>query len=284
MNNLYNAYNFEDFDINLSISKDALKLEEYSQTYNTSNINDVDISLTEGKHTIFIESFTNDNKWILYYQSLVDIKADEVTVLNVKLHRVPTAKHAKYLQQQQKILTLSKTVSKGDNQRYIDNNNGIITDKVTKLMWKKCAEGLFGDSCNKGKSIKLKWLSAKDYAKESRFAKYDNWRIPTRSELETLSYCSKGRKPIKLNNDGYLAITNNETQNGHCNKTDYQVPTINQTLFPRTPIKRFWSAEKLIDYKRFAFYIHFGAGSIYYDDINNTNRFRLVRNITGQIK
>lgn len=276
--NLGKSYDTGDFNLELHINKNKSILNKYKQKYAVHNINDFNIALPIGKHTVSVQSASADGRWIFYSHHIVEIKASETRRLEVKLHRIPTVEHGKYLLAQKKLIKLSKAVKK-DNARYIDNGDGTVTDKATQLMWKKCAEGLSGEQCNEGRVKKLKWHDAQEYASNSSFTNQHDWRLPSYNELQTLSYCSKGRKDIKLDNDGYLGVVNDKIQNGQCKEGEYQVPTINQTLFPRTPIKRFWSASELIDYERFAFYIHFGTGSIYYDDINNTNRFRLLRNL-----
>ncbi len=56
---------------------------------------------------------------------------------------------------------------------------GEVTDTVTKLVWKQCAEGLSGDKCDVGR--------AKDYGfSDAKAVATGSWRLPTRAELATL--------------------------------------------------------------------------------------------------
>ena len=57
--------------------------------------------------------------------------------------------------------------------------NGEVTDTLTKLVWKQCAEGLSGDKCEVGKAKDYPFSGAKAVAT-------GNWRLPTRAELATL--------------------------------------------------------------------------------------------------
>ncbi|GJL78328.1 MAG: hypothetical protein NPINA01_13170 [Nitrospinaceae bacterium] len=69
-----------------------------------------------------------------------------------------------------------------DNNRFIDNGDGTVTDSEKNLMWKKSDS--MGDLA--------KWVNyqeSADYARElneQKFAGYDNWRLPTRDELCTI--------------------------------------------------------------------------------------------------
>ena len=69
-----------------------------------------------------------------------------------------------------------------EQERFVDNGDGTITDHEMGLMWKK------SDSM-----IDLKkWVNyqdAVDYARELRenkFAGYDDWRLPAKDEMESL--------------------------------------------------------------------------------------------------
>ncbi len=69
-----------------------------------------------------------------------------------------------------------------EQERFVDNGDGTVTDRETDLMWKKT------DSM-----IDLKkWVNYQesvDYVrelKEAKFAGYDDWRLPARDEMKTL--------------------------------------------------------------------------------------------------
>ena len=107
--------------------------------------------------------------------------------------------------------------------RYIDHENGTITDTKTNLMWKKCTEGQTGNNCS-GQPKFYSWAEAKQKAKTENFAGFNDWRLPTSKELDSLIYCSNGRSAqAKAEPWLYRCSENNE---------NYQVPTINTQAFP----------------------------------------------------
>lgn len=72
---------------------------------------------------------------------------------------------------------------------YIDNNNGIVSDPELGLEWQKCSYGQTWDgSCCTGDPVKIKCSEAMDYAEALVFPEngYDDWRVPSPYELETL--------------------------------------------------------------------------------------------------
>ncbi|CAI2718243.1 Lcl C-terminal domain-containing protein [Nitrospina watsonii] len=70
----------------------------------------------------------------------------------------------------------------GDTDRFIDNGDGTVTDRKTGLMWKKTDTMI---------DLK-KWVNyqdSADYVRELReqgFAGFDDWRLPTQDEAQTL--------------------------------------------------------------------------------------------------
>ncbi|MBA5248111.1 MAG: DUF1566 domain-containing protein [Gammaproteobacteria bacterium] len=144
------------------------------------------------------------------------------------------------------------------NNRYIDNGDGTILDKFTKLIWKQCAEGLSGDDCATGGAIAANWQQALQQANSSIFAGKLDWRLPNLKELLSL---------VRLN----------------CSS-----PAINEALFPNTggdyllfssPSGYFWS---------FSCFLYFSIGFLliafrYYglgftsQRHYSTHRLRLVR-------
>ena len=69
-----------------------------------------------------------------------------------------------------------------DQKRFIDNGDGTVTDTETNLMWKQTdAYQDTSEWCN--------WFGAGAYVKDlniSRFAGFENWRLPTLEEAEEL--------------------------------------------------------------------------------------------------
>lgn len=70
------------------------------------------------------------------------------------------------------------------DERFIDNNDGTVTDTATNLMWASMDN--MGD---------ITWQDAKIYCENPPIAgyKYSDWRMPTIKELKTL-YDKDGRK------------------------------------------------------------------------------------------
>jgi hypothetical protein len=145
--------------------------------------------------------------------------------------------------------------------QYIDHGDGTITDTATKLMWKRCSEGLSGVNCKEGKIEKYKWDDAVQRFKDVEYAGYADWRLPTLDELKTLVYCSNG---VKDKDDGW------------CNKGS-ETPTINQQAFPNTEVNWFWSGSPVADFSDYAWLVSFNYGNSYSDYRNGSYAVRLVR-------
>ncbi|MCI5196179.1 MAG: DUF1566 domain-containing protein [Candidatus Electrothrix sp. AW5] len=144
--------------------------------------------------------------------------------------------------------------------KYIDNRDGTITDTETKLMWKRCSEGLFGENCEKGKAKEYEWDDAVKRFKNVSYAGYRDWRLPTIDELKTLVYCSEEVKDKKR---------------GRCNDGSTK-PTINQQAFPNTT-RWYWSGSPYADFSVSAWGVGFGSGSSYNGNRNYNYAVRLVR-------
>ena len=68
---------------------------------------------------------------------------------------------------------------------FVDNNNGTVTDKKTGLTWQLFSVGQQWDGVSSiGEAIKMSWDEAINF--QNNFADYDDWRVPTISELESL--------------------------------------------------------------------------------------------------
>jgi hypothetical protein len=143
--------------------------------------------------------------------------------------------------------------------QYIDHGNGTITDTKTSLMWKRCAEGLSGVNCEKGKTEEYSWNAAENRFKNVAYAGSSDWRLPTIDELKTLVYCSKGVK-----------------NNGWCNDGSER-PTINQQDFPNTKTTWFWSGTPFTSNSDRAWGVDFYVGGSYIYSRSGSGAVRLVR-------
>lgn len=69
-----------------------------------------------------------------------------------------------------------------------DNAKEVVIDLKTQLMWQDDASV---------KSVKKNWQGAIDYCAALRFAGYDDWRLPKRLELLSITDKSKVKPAIK---------------------------------------------------------------------------------------
>ncbi len=72
-------------------------------------------------------------------------------------------------------LTVLSAVAAGADERFTDNGDGTVTDTRTGLMW--------AQTDNMGH---INWHDAKLYCENIILSKYNDWRMPTIEELETL--------------------------------------------------------------------------------------------------
>lgn len=136
------------------------------------------------------------------------------------------------------------------------NGNGTVTHLKTGLMWKQCAEGLTGASCNAGGAMStatlMNWSAALAVAAPSAggppFAGYSDWRLPNQKEL--------------------LSIV----------ETGCHAPSINETAFPNTPVlSAFWSSTSYAPSPTNAWFVHFNDVSFNAYEKYHLQYVRLVR-------
>jgi hypothetical protein len=137
--------------------------------------------------------------------------------------------------------------------RYVDNGDGTVTDKESKLMWMRCAVGqTWAKGTCSGAAAALTWQAALEAAqainKRGNFF-FSDWRVPQVPEL--------------------AGIAERQCKN----------PRINLTVFPGTPSVAFWTAtsrpSKTVETS--AFVLGFGADGIKYVSKEETHDVRLVR-------
>jgi hypothetical protein len=71
--------------------------------------------------------------------------------------------------------SLTDVITGEKEQRFIDNDDGTVTDRATSLMWLK-----------QPKQIALDWQDAVEYCRSLDFLGYEGWRLPTIGELKKL--------------------------------------------------------------------------------------------------
>ncbi len=114
---------------------------------------------------------------------------------------------------------------------FIPQGDGTVIDKRTGLQWMRCALGQTwtGKTCE-GEPDEYTWHEAME--ERSDFAGYNDWRLPTMWELETLVYCSSGKFRPRGEKYKYL--------NG-C-RGRYQHPTLVKSAFPSAVNASYWSS------------------------------------------
>lgn len=121
----------------------------------------------------------------------------------------------------------------GVNQ-FVDNGDGTITDTATGLMWQAMDDGQTRD-----------WIDSLDYAENLELAGYDDWRLPSAKELQSIIDYEKTTIPAVDTN--FFTISNEDSY--------------------------FWSSTTQGDFKHTAVYLAFGraystnadSDGVYYD-------------------
>lgn len=125
--------------------------------------------------------------------------------------------------------------------RYLNNNDGTVTDIVTNLTWQRCSVGqiwidstsFMDETCGNQPSTfnfmdsrSINWLN--DYKERKGLNK---WRVPTKDELRTLVYCSNTGQYDSNSNDDSCGL-----------KDTFDVPTINMEVFLGEPAFLYWTS------------------------------------------
>ncbi len=131
-------------------------------------------------------------------------------------------------------------------------NDGTVTDTVTGLMWKQCAEGLSGADCTTiTGDLTYTWQQALEQAKTANdgvgFATHTDWRLPNLKELRSLV------------------------------ETACYSPAINETYFPATPPAIFWSSSPVASGSAHAWSVLFDGDGDAWNNKFLAARVRLVR-------
>ena len=137
-------------------------------------------------------------------------------------------------------------------ERFIQEKDGTVVDKVTGLMWQQCTIGLNGENCESGEASKFTWAEALQYPSQKEslatFAGHDDWRMPNIRELTSI---------IEVQCAG---------------------PSINTTVFPNTPSEHVWSSSPYDFYPHYSWFLNFSDGIHTYSERIDKKVIRLVRN------
>lgn len=148
----------------------------------------------------------------------------------------------------QQVCKYDSTPATAPEIRFTDNRDGTVTDKVTGLQWKRCAEGQTWSSgtCT-GTGTSHTWQEALQLASAANYAGHGDWRLANVKELASIAEraCAD--------------------------------PAIDLAVFPTTVSLGFWSASPHADNPSYAWEVsfHSGLGSLWYKDYRS--RVRLVR-------
>lgn len=155
---------------------------------------------------------------------------------------------------------------RGNEERYIDHQDGTVTDTQTGLMWMRpCLGQQWKKGMVAGEAKAFDWRDACKQRGDD-FAGYSDWRLPTFEELKTLVYCSTGKRDA-FRNDG---------RGGQC-LGDYQQPTIDLDAFPNTPAYWFWSPLLYVNSSFNEWGVDFDNGGVSLYGKNFNGHVRLVR-------
>ena len=137
-------------------------------------------------------------------------------------------------------------VIKQNTNFYVDNGNGTVTDRRTKLTWLRCAMGQVWDGQSVvGEASVYTWDTAVHLKFE--FAGFNDWRLPTRQELSSI--IALGQTPI----------------------------CIDLVAFPNASWRDFWTSSTLPGHDEYKYQVSFHDGGERLRFASHANAVRLVR-------
>jgi hypothetical protein len=250
----------------LNTKSGALVFIDGKKVAMTGDDGQVKIKVKAGDLTVKVEKLSSNGEWFYSASRDLFIGEDTSSNINLKLKKQATEKgKQRQAKEKQRQLVLQKM--------------NTIYDKSTNLTWMRCSLGQrwTGNGCA-GQAKEYTWQQATNLAKKQRYAGKNDWRLPTRMELHSIVYCSKGRRGIKLASNGKTAKINGKDQDGRCLGENYQRPTINTRKFPNTPDSFYWSSSPYAGNRDGAWGVSFYNGNVnYYHSSYYHFHVRLVR-------
>ena len=159
------------------------------------------------------------------------------------------------------------TVNSTIHAKYVHNSDhglmqqGMWRDPETNLVWMRCSLGQTwnGKTCT-GEAEEYIWRNTFDAVEEfnSRggFGGYTDWVVPHIEDLSTIRYCSTGfEQPMEIP----TKAGGTKTVDDRCKGDNYQQPTINQRIFPKTDCCVYWSSSRITD-NGDVWLVHFNLG------------------------
>jgi hypothetical protein len=131
--------------------------------------------------------------------------------------------------------------------RFVDLNNGTISDTKTGLVWMKCSLGQIwsGARCE-GNALNISWSDALIEAAEYEFLELTDWRLPNIKES--------------------ASIIENSCEN----------PALNIDVFPTEAYRSYWTSTPDINSPGYIFFIWLQTGDIMNVGIHGSLQVRLV--------
>ena len=174
---------------------------------NTSSLRSVLVRLPRLLICLIID---NNSAWRpLLHQLAITIRLSSIATENIGVRLVRSSQSVS--------LGPSATAPAGSGQTikaYVDNewqdsrytlhNDGTVTDKATKLMWKVCSEGQnWSDtngsvSCSSTTTTTYSWKGALEHVNSYTFAGHSDWRVPNIKELNSLVALDRYKPSINL--------------------------------------------------------------------------------------
>ena len=113
--------------------------------------------------------------------------------------------------------------------RFLDNKDGTITDRSTRLMWMKPDSGHL--KAGKEKNGKLNWTQALLWAKNIKHAGHSDWRLPNAKELQSIVDYSRSPKTTgSAAIDPVFRVSSIKDEGGEKNYPYYWTGTTHATL------------------------------------------------------
>ena len=154
-------------------------------------------------------------------------------------------------------------------------SQGMWRDPKTNMIWMRCSLGQTwnGSTCT-GTASEHNWRAAQDAVaamnRNGGFGGHTDWVLPDLEDLASLMRCDTGFRSTEKTPAKHGLVT---TIQESC-KEDSQRPTIDQTIFPNTPLLSYWSA---YSFRGFAWHVSFdGVNSHHYTKHDNLH-VRAVR-------
>lgn len=150
----------------------------------------------------------------------------------------------------------------------IDEDNGVVVDHTTGLMWKRCVEGFTGADCRSGDTLQSTFVATVEYIdalnEGGGFAGYNDWRLPNVKELRSIVEERCARPSL---NEEVFPLKNTEA-------ADDSATINNMVLFTSTPTSYYDAGDTFI------WTVSFADGSLDRSSLREYDYirfFRLVR-------